>query len=258
MLSNEETQRAEDVLHPGQFAHIGVPDEEAASGLHIMQGRLMEFASRYIAIEIDCPIKDFLSSPDAGADIACAIVGDGGVYRFTAGFRSSTRLPEQMWFLERPETVSRVQMRRFVRVPIELPLAVRLPGGHGSLHTAKDTTLVDISGGGLAFTNDDQVLLASNIAIAIPEIPGFGQLKAHALVKRCTPITTPTGRTVYHIGAEFEADDFSHAEQERLIQTVFELQRSYLQRGLRMPNIDHTHRSGGPSPSQDAQDPEKP
>ena len=138
MLSNEETQRAEDVLHPGQFAHIGVPDEEDASGLHIMQGRLMEFASRYIAIEIDCPIKDFLSSPDAGADIACAIVGDGGVYRFTAGFRSSTRLPEQMWFLERPETVSRVQMRRFVRVPIELPLAGRpRQPAHGERNDAR-------------------------------------------------------------------------------------------------------------------------
>jgi c-di-GMP-binding flagellar brake protein YcgR len=243
MPDNAETKRADEVLRPGQFVHLGIPDEDAEDGLRIMQGRLIELALRYFAVELKCPVKDFLSSPDAGTEIACAVAGDGCVYRFPAGFRGSTRLPEQQWFLDKPETVSRIQMREFVRVPLELPLAVRLPGGHGSLHTAKATTLVDISGGGLSFVNDEKVLLSANIAIAIPEIPGFGQLKAHARVKRCTPITTPTGRTVYHIGAQFEEDDFSHAEQERLIQTVFDLQRSYLQRGLRMPNIDHTHRS---------------
>ena len=256
MPDKEETKRAEEVLHPGQFVYLGIPDEDAEDGLRTVQGRLMTLALRYFAVELKCPVKEFLSSPEMGTDIACAVAGDGCVYRFTTGFRSSTRLPEQQWFLDKPETVSRIQMRQFVRVPLELPLSVRLPGDHGSLHTAKDTTLVDIRGGRLAFVNDDKVLLSANISVDIPEVPGYGELKSKVRVKRCTPITTPTGRTVYHIGAEFEEGEFSHAEQERLIQTVFELQRSYLQRGLRMPNIDHTHRSGsgrvGPADPEDA------
>ena len=240
MPDNAETKRADEVLRPGQFVHLGIPDEDAEDGLRIMQGRLIELALRYFAVELKCPVKDFLSSPDAGTEIACAVAGDGCVYRFPAGFRGSTRLPEQQWFLDKPETVSRIQMREFVRVPLELPLAVRLPGGHGSLHTAKATTLVDISGGGLSFVNDGKVLLAASIAVDIPEVPGYGPLKAHARVKRCTPVETPTGR-VYHVGVSLEKS-LTAREQERLIQSVFTLQRSYLRRGLRMPCMDHMAR----------------
>ena len=242
MPTNEESKPAEEVLHAGQFVHLAIPDETEEEGIRIIQGRIDDLALRYLAIELDVEVRDFLSSPDAGTDIACAVTGDGCVYRFTVGFRGCSRLPVRQWFLERPATVSRIQMRQFVRVPLELPLSVRLPGDHGSLRNAADTTLVDISGGGLSFVSEEKVLLSAAIAVDIPELPGYGELRTGAKVKRCTPITTPTGRRVYHIGAAFD-DDFPNAEQERLIQTVFELQRSYLQRGLRMPHLDHTKRA---------------
>ncbi|MCI6283607.1 PilZ domain-containing protein [Selenomonas sp.] len=242
MPTQEEAKKAEEVLHAGQFIHLGVPDEEEEGGLRMVQGRIDDLALRYLAVELDVEVRDFLSSPAAGTDIACAVTGDGCVYRFTVGFRGCSRLPVRQWFLERPLTVTRIQMRQFVRVPLELPLAVKLPGDHGSMKNAADTTLVDISGGGLSFVSDEKVLLSAAIAVDIPELPGYGELRTGAKVKRCTPITTPTGRRIYHIGASFD-DDFARAEQERLIQTVFELQRSYLQRGLRMPHLDHTQRA---------------
>ena len=239
-----ETKQADEVLHAGQFIHLGIPDEEAEDGMRMIDGRIAEFALRFLAVELDVALlRDFINAPEAGADIACAVTGDGCVYRFQAGFRSASRLPVMQWFLERPETVSRIQMREFVRVPLELPLAVKLPAGQN----AADTTLVDISGGGLAFVSDEKVLLSAAIAVDIPELPGYGELKTSARVKRCTPITTPTGRKIYHIGASFD-EDFKGSAQERLIQTVFELQRSYLQRGLRMPHIDHTHRGSSAQP----------
>ena len=240
MPATEEVKPADDVLHPGQFIHLGIPDESEEAGIRMMPGRIMDLALRYLAVELDCETKEFLSSPTAGTDIACAATGDGCVYRFTVGFRGASRLPVMEWFLERPETVARIQMREFVRVPLELPLAVKLPGDHGAMKNAAETMLIDISGG-LAFVSEEKVLLSAKIAIDIPELPGYGELKSGARVKRCTPITTPTGRRIYHIGASF-AEDITRREQERLIQTVFELQRSYLQRGLRMPNMDHTQR----------------
>ena len=242
MPATEELKPADEVLHPGQFVHLGVPDETADEGLRVVAGRIDELALRFLAIELDVEVKDFLSSPAAGTDIACAVTGEGCVYRFTSGFRGCSRLPVRQWFLERPETVSRIQMREFVRVPLDLPLAVRLPGDHGSMRDAADTTLIDISGGGLAFVSEEKVLLSAAIAVDIPELPGYGELRSGAKVKRCTPITTANGRKIYHIGASFD-EAFVREKQERLIQTVFELQRSYLQRGLRMPHMDHTQRA---------------
>ena len=84
----------------------------------------------------------------------------------------------------------------------------------------------------------DEVMLAAHIAIDIPHLPRYGRLATIARVKRCTPVETPTGR-VYHVGVSLE-EGLSAREQERLIQSVFELQRSYLQRGLRMPCLNHT------------------
>ncbi|WP_294157711.1 flagellar brake protein [uncultured Selenomonas sp.] len=247
MPATEELKPADEVLHPGQFVHLAVPDETADDGLRVVAGRIDELALRFLAIELDVEVKDFLSSPAAGTDIACAVTGEGCVYRFTSGFRGCSRLPVRQWFLERPETVSRIQMREFVRVPLDLPLAVRLPGDHGSMRDAADTTLIDISGGGLAFVSEEKVLLSAAIAVDIPELPGYGELRSGAKVKRCTPITTANGRKIYHIGASFD-EAFVREKQERLIQTVFELQRSYLQRGLRMPHMDHTHRTSTTQP----------
>lgn len=231
----EDTKRAENVLHPGQYFRLQTTVQDASVEF---SGRLQEIACRYLAVALDIETEAFLTAPTAGTEVACAAAGDGCVYRFTAGFRGCSRLPERLWFLDWPETVSRIQMRRYVRVPIDLPLSVRLPGAHGSLHDAEEAALVDIGGGGLCFASADEVMLAAHIAIDIPHLPRYGRLATIARVKRCTPVETPTGR-VYHVGVSLE-EGLSAREQERLIQSVFELQRSYLQRGLRMPCLNHT------------------
>ena len=77
MPTQEEAKKAEEVLHAGQFIHLGVPDEEEEGGLRMVQGRIDDLALRYLAIELDVEVKDFLSSPAAGTDIACAVTGDG-------------------------------------------------------------------------------------------------------------------------------------------------------------------------------------
>ena len=233
----KDTKRAEDVLHPGQFLRLQTSVADAPVEV---SGRLQEIACRYLAVALDVAADVFCSAPPVGTEVACAAAGDGCVYRFTAGLRGSSRLPQRLWFLERPATVSRIQMRRYVRVPISLPLAVRLPGDHGSLHDAEEVALVDISGGGLCFARAEEVMLAAQIAIDIPQLPQYGRLAAVARVKRCTPVETPTGR-VYHVGVSLEKS-LTAREQERLIQSVFTLQRSYLRRGLRMPCMDHMAR----------------
>jgi c-di-GMP-binding flagellar brake protein YcgR len=224
---------ASQVLHKGQPVHITADDESID-----YQGTILELSARFLAIRLDVDAKTFLDAPAAGQLIHCAVTGNGCVFRFQAGFRSSSALPATIWYLEKPETVSRVQLRRFVRVPMALPLSVKLPGEHGSLHNAAEATLVDISGGGICFANTDEVPLKVRIAIDIPNLPLFGTLRTFAQVERCTAIEVFNGK-IYHIGASLE-NDLSKKEQEKLIQCIFELQRKYLRKGLRMPNIDHT------------------
>ena len=229
----DETIDASKVLHEGQAIHITTDDESINH-----QGTILELSNRFLAINLAINRKAFLNTPAAGRLIQCAVTGDGCVLRFQAGFRSSSALPAMIWYLERPEALRRVQLRRFVRVPMALPLNVKLPGAHGSLHNATEATLVDISGGGLCFANTDEVPLKTRIAIDVPDLPLYGTLSSFAQVKRCTAIEIFNGR-IYHIGASLE-NDLNKKEQEKLIQCIFELQRKYLKKGLRMPNIDHT------------------
>ncbi len=44
----------------------------------------------------------------------------------------------------------------------------------------------------------------------------------------------------YHIGVEFTA--LTPRERERLVQSIYQLQQSYLRKGLKVPQIDHTKR----------------
>ena len=45
----------------------------------------------------------------------------------------------------------------------------------------------------------------------------------------------------YHIGVRFST--LSNRERERLVQSIYQLQQSYLRKGLKVPQIDHTKRS---------------
>ena len=225
---SEERQRAEDVLRPGQFFRLAAEfDEKKLS----FAGRLRSYTLRYLAVELQAAGEDYLTSPPAGTEVRCAVTGDNCVYRFAVGFRGCTRLPEHIWFLEKPETITRIQMREFVRVPLTLPARVKLPGAHGSTQNARETTLLDISGGGLAFVSTQEVLLASRIAVDIPNLPHYGRLRAAGDVRRATAVDTPAGR-VYHVGIAF--DGMTAREQDRLVSSVFELQRELLARGIRL------------------------
>ena len=46
----------------------------------------------------------------------------------------------------------------------------------------------------------------------------------------------------YHIGVMF-GDTLGTRERERLVQSIYQLQQSYLRKGLKIPQIDHTKRS---------------
>ena len=79
------------------------------------------------------------------------------------------------------------------------------------------------------------------LAVRVPDLPHIGTLETEARIRRATPIDTTLGMT-YHIGVSFDGA-LSNREQERLVQSIYQLQQSYLKKGLKVPQIDHTKKS---------------
>ncbi len=193
-------------------------------------GKITEITDDYLAITMAMTTKDYLDAPNSGDALQCAVAGDNCVYRFSTAYRSSTPLPDHNWYLTKPDYVDRQQNRRFVRVPTQLPIRVKLTNNYGGLKNAMETTLVDISGNGICFVSEKENPIDGKIAIEIADLPIIGTLQTNAVVKRCDVVVVPSGQ-VYHIGAYF-GDDLRKGQEDKLIRCVFELQRKYLERGM--------------------------
>ena len=193
-----------------------------------------------LAARLDIPVGKFVDTPSAGQMLQCHLTGAGCVYHFDVPYRSASPLPDTIWYLDLPESAERIQLRDFVRVPIPMSIEVKLPGDHGSLKDYREVALIDISGGGLCFVHSEPLIMEAPIVVRVPDLPHIGTLDAEGTVRRATPIETNLGMT-YHIGVMF-GDALGRRERDRLGQSVYQLQQSYLRKGLKVPQIDHTKR----------------
>ena len=213
------------------YGTLELSEEEQAAGA----------PSGTLAIRLDIPVKKFVDTPAPGCIVQCHLTGAGCVYHFDAPYRSASPLPDTIWYLELPEHAERIQLRDFVRVPIPISIDVKLPGDHGERKNYREVHLIDISGGGLCFVHDKPLRIDAPIRVRVPELPRIGTLETEGTIRRVTPIDTNLGIT-YHIGVVF-GDTLGKRERERLVQSIYQLQQSYLRKGLKIPQIDHTKRS---------------
>lgn len=193
-----------------------------------------------LTVRLDIPVGKYINTPKAGQMFQCHLTGAGCVYHFAVSYRSAAPLPDTVWYLDIPESAERIQLRDFVRVPIPMSIEAKLPGDHGSLKDYREVALIDISGGGLCFVHDEPLIIDARLAVRVPDLPHIGMLDTEGTIRRATPIETNLGMT-YHIGIAF-GDALSKRERERLVQSIYQLQQSYLRKGLKVPQIDHTKR----------------
>ena len=91
------------------------------------------------------------------------------------------------------------------------------------------TRITDISGGGIALTNDKELPVGSKAVVELTSIPGVGMLRITGQIMRCVPVknaTTPT----YQIGVKFL--DMNKVHQNKLVKFIFEIQRQSLAKGI--------------------------
>ena len=193
-----------------------------------------------LAVRLDIPVGKYINTPETGHVFQCHLTGAGCVYHFAVAYRSAAPLPDTVWYLDLPARAERIQLRDFVRIPIPMSIEVKLPGDHGSLKNFREVALIDISGGGLCFVHDEPLIIDADLAVRVPDLPHIGTLETDGTIRRATPIETNLGMT-YHIGVRFST--LSNRERERLVQSIYQLQQSYLRKGLKVPQIDHTKRS---------------
>ncbi len=222
---DKEWKSAEEVLQAGLEIRLQV--NAFGKGAWIL-GQIHDLFGGRLSVSLAA--RDFRKKPQTGTKLVCMIAGEGCAYQFPGEYLDCVQQPERLWYFRRPEMVQRVQMRRYVRVAADLKLSVRLPGDRGSLRDPQDLPLVDLSGGGLCFVSEKKVPLLALLQVDIQELPQYGRLTVLASVRRCRPVQTASGE-MYYIGVSFEGM-LSAQEQERLIQSVFALQRLQLQRTL--------------------------
>ena len=224
----EEMMPADAALSVGQLVHLysAVPGEKSAA----RKGKIIELNTGFAAVAMDMTPEEYVTAPEEGAAFQCAVTGDNCVYRFATAFRSSAPLPDQLWYIQAPAEVERQQLRRFVRVPAPIPMRAKLMNTHGGFKNAVDTVMVDISGNGICFVSEKEALENTQVFVEVPNLPVIGTLSAQGVVRRCAGIDTPTGH-VYHIGA-YLGDQLSRSQQDKLIRSVFQLQRKHLERGM--------------------------
>jgi c-di-GMP-binding flagellar brake protein YcgR len=117
------------------------------------KSRIADLTTDYISIEIPISMRDgrFRFLPQ-GCEIEVSCYGhDGSQYIFPSYVlgRRKDRIPVTLITHPQPDQVTRIQRRRFFRVPTALDLAVH-PEEKGAFEPFLAKTL-DISGGGLAF-----------------------------------------------------------------------------------------------------------
>lgn len=192
--------------------------------------RLKEITLDRLILEMMMTDEVYAHGPGTNAKFRCAAPSEKCTYRFESIFRGSSPLPDHIWFMDRPAFVVRQQKRDFVRVPSPLPMRVTFFNDYGGKNKAKETTLVDISGNGAAFVWKEEVEDGTEVEIEVPDLPVIGTLQTKAVVMRSidrTALATP----VYHIGVHF-LGHLDKREHNKLVRSVFLMQRKYLERGL--------------------------
>lgn len=200
--------------------------EGVASRIEDIQGKKL-----VVAMPVDSTNR--LVIPMSNEHIYGSAISKGCRYRFFTTFRDKAMDTIPVWIIDMPETVERYQNREFVRVPVTMPLKVRVMDEDGALGPLTETTTVDISGGGIAFTWLKRVKVGTSVSVEINNLPGIGTLSLMCMVARCMAKETEDA-TTYLIGVRML--NLTRPIRNKLVKFIFDIQRQNLAKGIRINN----------------------
>ena len=195
-----------------------------------LNGKISDIEPGFLSLLIQLPANGCLPRVKAGDELQVSIPDKHCVYRFDSIYQHKNVVDDIIWYISKPEQLEKQQQRRFIRVPVPLPIQIKAPNVYGGFRNARSSVTIDISGGGLCFVSMEPIAPDSRIDLAVAGLPILNELSVLARVVRCTPVIVSAG-CIYHIGVSLE-ESLSEVLQNKLIHSVFCLQRRYLSNGI--------------------------
>ena len=161
-----------------------------------------------------------------GTKVELTFWDEVSAYSFEAKIMQQIAVPIHLFVLELPDSISKVQRRNFVRVPVLYPITFQTVTREGLSDSYKGTML-DLSGGGMRFLTEEHVDNRSllYVQLALPN----GDLLTPVRVCRAEK-TEDSKPQRYCVSTEFH--DISERERDRIIRCVFDIQRAMRKKGL--------------------------
>lgn len=195
-----------------------------------LNGKISDIEPGFLSLLFQLPANGCLPRVKAGDELQVSIPDKHCVYRFDSIYQHKNVVDDLIWYISKPEQLEKQQQRRFIRVPVPLPIQIKAPNVYGGFRNARSSVTIDISGGGLCFVSMEPIAPDSRIDLAVAGLPILNELSVLARVVRCTPVIVSAG-CIYHIGVSLE-ESLSEVLQNKLIHSVFCLQRRYLSNGI--------------------------
>lgn len=216
---------AEKVLHIGQRMEffLGTMEEGVLSRIEDIQGDKM-----VVAMPLDSKKRSVI--PEVDEHLYGFAISSGCRYKFFTVYRDKAMDTIPVWIVDMPDTAERYQNREFVRVHVTMPIKVRMMDEEGAMGPLTNTTTVDISGGGLAFSWSKRVKEGTSATVEINNLPKIGTLNLMCTVTRCTAVEGDDAST-YMIGVQML--HLPRPIRNKLVNFIFGIQQQNLAKGIK-------------------------
>jgi c-di-GMP-binding flagellar brake protein YcgR len=163
-----------------------------------------------------------------GAEVAVELALPDGLRRFTVRVRGVGDSPPSLT-LSWPQGGERIQRRDAVRVPVTMPVAVRVVQEDGSLEPPMDGHTSDVSAGGVRINLPVKLAPGSRIEMTI-DAPGFGTLECAGRVLRGGDLNNLKGHNHYWVAVVFS--DLELTVVRDINRMILDIQRTLMKRGV--------------------------
>lgn len=222
-----ELIKAKDVLKVGQRLEFYVDDSDER-----YTSRIEDMNDRQLLVAMPMSKQLVPIIPRSGEKLYALAVGTQCRYRFFTTFEGSGKVDDYIpiWYVTRPKMVERHQNRAFVRIPVNLPVTVKLVDEEGTISEPIKTKIVDLSGNGICFVMDKPVKVGTCAGLEMNDIPDIGSIEVMSYIARCLPVEREGQPTLYHIGASFQ--NLPRAVTNKIVRYLFAVQRDRIVRGV--------------------------
>lgn len=162
-----------------------------------------------------------------GTRLIISVIHRGDVYRFGSVVIGRKRDPIPMLTIRKPESLSKIQRRHWVRLAAVVDIYYYVDDGTQISEEYRGQS-IDISGGGLLLLTTHELVAGYHLMMRL-DVPGQESVLCKGQVLR-TINEASTGKNYQKAAVEFY--EISERSRDRIIKFIFDKQREWIRRGV--------------------------